>query len=105
MKKVFFGSIALVLSTVGSYVLLAQQQAPAAGQRGAAPAGQGQQPQNPMSFFIASVGSGDGANLGGLAGADALCTRLANAPGTGNPMAPHTGKTWRAYLSTQAQGG
>ena len=46
-----------------------------------------------MSFFITSVGPGDGANLGGLAGADAHCTSLAEAAGA-------TGKTWRAYLST-----
>ncbi len=46
----------------------------------------------PMSFFISSTGSGQGANLGGLAGADALCQRLATAAGAG-------GKTWRAYLS------
>ncbi|MBA3594512.1 MAG: lectin [Pseudomonadota bacterium] len=46
-----------------------------------------------MSFFITSVGSGKGADLGGLAGADAHCQRLATAAGS-------TGKTWRAYLST-----
>lgn len=51
-----------------------------------------------MSFFITSVGSGDGANLGGLAGADAHCAALAGAVGAG-------GKTWAAYLSTQAAGG
>ncbi len=46
-----------------------------------------------MSFFITSVGPGDGANLGGLEGADAHCTSLAEAAGV-------TGKTWHAYLST-----
>lgn len=46
-----------------------------------------------MSFFITSVGVGDGANLGGLDGADAHCASLAEAAGV-------TGKTWRAYLST-----
>jgi len=46
-----------------------------------------------MSFFITSAGPGDGANLGGLAGADAHCTALAEAAGV-------SGKTWRAYLST-----
>ncbi len=51
-----------------------------------------------MSFFITSVGSGDGANLGGLAGADAHCTALATAAGS-------TGKTWRAYLSTTGPNG
>jgi hypothetical protein len=47
-----------------------------------------------MSFFITSVGTGNGANLGGLAGADAQCQNLAKAAGAGN-------KQWRAYLSTQ----
>ena len=46
----------------------------------------------PMSFFVSSTGSGKGADLGGLAGADALCQKLATAVGAG-------GKTWRAYLS------
>ena len=46
-----------------------------------------------MSFFVTSVGTGNGANLGGLAGADAHCASLAEAAGV-------TGKTWRAYLST-----
>ena len=50
-----------------------------------------------MSFFITSVGSGNGANLGGLAGADAHCQKLAKAVGAGN-------KQWRAYLSTQGPG-
>ncbi len=53
---------------------------------------------NSMSFFITSVGSGNGANLGGLEGADAHCAALATAVGAG-------GKTWRAYLSTQGAGG
>ncbi len=48
-----------------------------------------------MSFFITSQGPGDGANLGGLAGADAHCRKLAQAVGAG-------GKTWRAYLSSGA---
>ncbi|MGL6111381.1 MAG: hypothetical protein ACRC2B_14915 [Rubrivivax sp.] len=48
----------------------------------------------PMSFFVTSAGSGDGANLGGLQGADAICQKLATAAGAGN-------KTWRAYLSVQ----
>ena len=56
-----------------------------------------QAPQQPMSFFVTSVGKGDGANLGGLAGADAHCTALANAAGS-------TGKTWHAYLSTLPAG-
>jgi hypothetical protein len=50
-----------------------------------------------MTFFVTSAGPGKGGDLGGLAGADAHCARLAQAAGT-------TGKTWRAYLSTQGAG-
>ncbi|CAN7626089.1 hypothetical protein [Mesorhizobium sp. LjRoot246] len=46
-----------------------------------------------MSFFVTSVGSGKGADLGGLKGADAHCASLAEAAGV-------TGKSWAAYLST-----
>ena len=45
-----------------------------------------------MSFFVTSVPTGDGGNLGGLAGADAHCQRLANGAGSL--------RHWRAYLST-----
>lgn len=55
--------------------------------------GQGAQ-SNPMTFFITSNGSGEGADLGGLAGADAICQGLAADVGAGD-------LTWRAYLSTQ----
>jgi len=48
-----------------------------------------------MSFFVTSVGSGDGANLGGLEGADAHCQALAKA--AGSPKS-----SWHAYLSTTA---
>jgi hypothetical protein len=48
----------------------------------------------PMTFFLASVGSGAGADIGGLAGADAHCQMLADGRGAGD-------RTWRAYLSTQ----
>ncbi len=51
-----------------------------------------------MSFFLVSKGPGDGANLGGLAGADAHCQVLAESVGAG-------GKTWRAYLSTSGADG
>jgi hypothetical protein len=51
-------------------------------------------PTGPMSFFITSVGSGKGADLGGLAGADAHCQKLASAV---SPAA--AARTWRAYLS------
>ena len=50
-----------------------------------------------MGFFVTSTGSGKGADLGGLAGADRHCQQLATAVGAG-------GKTWRAYLSTDASG-
>ena len=52
-----------------------------------------QQPASEMSFFITSKGLGKGADLGGLAGADAHCQSLASAAGAGK-------RTWRAYLST-----
>ena len=55
-------------------------------------------PQQPMGFFITSVGVGDGANLGGLAGADAHCQKLAQAAGAGP-------RSWRAYLSATAAAG
>src|SRR5215472_4725174 len=57
-------------------------------------------PPPQMSFFVTSEGGGKGADLGGLAGADALCQRLAGASvqqGAGS-------KTWHAYLSTQGPG-
>jgi len=82
-------AVLIVAGVPGAYVL-AQQPAAPAGQPAAAP------PRQPMSFFVTSVGKGDGANLGGLAGADAHCAALAkaaNAPGD-----------WKAYLSTQGAG-
>ena len=66
------------LAAVSSSAALAQAAAPA-----------------PMTFFVSSVGSGKGADLGGLAGADALCQKLATDVGAG-------GRTWRAYLSTSS---
>src|SRR5450830_477235 len=53
------------------------------------------EPVKPLSFFVTSEGVGKGADLGGLAGADAYCQKLATSVGAG-------GKTWHAYLSTQA---
>jgi hypothetical protein len=49
-------------------------------------------PENKMSFFVTSAGSGKGADLGGIAGADKRCQDLASSAGAG-------GKTWHAYLS------
>ncbi len=51
----------------------------------------------PMGFFVTSTGPGKGADLGGLAGADAHCKRLATGAGAGQ-------RNWRAYLSTSAVG-
>ena len=80
MTQVFAG---VVLCALASFLALAQQ--PAA-----------QAPMQPMSFFITSAGSGHGANLGGLAGADRICQTLASSAGSS--------KTWHAYLSTQGAG-
>jgi len=77
---------ALTICTFGSPLLLAQQPA------------QQKQPPQPMSFFVTSAGTGKGADLGGLAGADSHCQTLAQAAGAGN-------KAWHAYLSTQASSG
>jgi len=62
---------------------------------GIAQAQQQPTPSPNMSFFVTSKGPGKGADLGGLAGADAHCQMLAQAAGAG-------GKTWHAYLSTTA---
>src|SRR5919109_2327320 len=62
----------------------------------AAPPAQAQTAET--SFFLTSNGIGNGGNLGGLAGADNHCQTLAQAAGAG-------GKTWHAYLSTQAADG
>jgi hypothetical protein len=50
--------------------------------------------ERPMGFFVTSAGVGRGGDLGGLAGADAHCQKLAAAAGAGS-------RTWRAYLSTE----
>jgi hypothetical protein len=57
-----------------------------------------QEQKTDMTFFVTSAGSGKGADLGGLAGADKICQSLAQAVGAGN-------RTWRAYLSTSAAEG
>jgi len=82
MKKLIPHITALAIAlAAGAYLVFAQQP------------GRGGPPQH-MSFFITSVPKGDGANYGGLAGADAHCQALATAAGRG-------GATWHAYLSTQ----
>jgi hypothetical protein len=90
----YLGALALAM-TIFSALTFAQapQGAPPQGAGG----GRGGAPQ-PMTFFVTSVGKGDGANYGGLAGADAYCQQLAAAVGRGD------GVTWRAYLSTQGPG-
>ena len=79
MRTMQSALIAVGLAVGGGVYALLAQQAP---------------PPPPMSFFITSVGMGDGANLKGLAGADAHCQTLAAAAGRGSA-------TWHAYLSTQ----
>src|SRR5438094_4557631 len=54
--------------------------------------------QSGMSCFVTSAGIGNGAELGGIEGADRHCQQLAQAAGAG-------GRTWHAYLSTQAADG
>ena len=81
-------------SALAAAILVSAADAAAQGGGGGA---QPQQPPQPMGFFITSAGPGDGANLGGLQGADRHCQQLAQAAGGG-------GRTWRAYLSAQGQG-
>src|SRR5712692_8759130 len=88
MRNTALGVIALAIA--GSALMLAQDKGKGKG----APKG----PPPPMSFFVTSVGKGDGANYGGLAGADQYCQTTAAGANAGN-------KTWHAYLSTQAAAG
>src|SRR4051794_41519738 len=73
-KQEFFAAAAAALLAGASVVLAQAGQAPAAQGRGQ------QAPPQPMSFFVASTPKGDGANYGGLAGADAHCPSLAGPP-------------------------
>src|SRR5262247_1577973 len=104
MSKTTQTFVALALSALAMTATFAQggREGGQRGGGGAAPGGGGQGggargPQQPMSFFITSVGKGDGANYGGLAGADAYCQQMAMAAGRGGAM-------WHAYLSTQGAG-
>ena len=104
-KGVLTGLTAAVLFTAITFAQ-APQQPPAGGaaqggRPGGAGGGQGRGPAGPPSFFVTSVGKGDGANLGGLAGADAHCAMLAQQAG----LNAGPGRTWRAYLSTAAANG
>src|SRR5471030_2965249 len=76
--------VGLTLAIIGGSYLVTAQQPPAA-------------PPQPMSFFITSAGSGKGADLGGIAGADRICQTLATAVGST--------KTFHAYLSAPAASG
>ena len=102
MRKTTHTLVALALSALAMTVTFAQG-GREGGQRGGggAPGGGGQGggrgPQQPMSFFITSAGKGEGANYGGLTGADAYCQQMATGAGRG-------GATWHAYLSTQGAG-
>jgi hypothetical protein len=90
MKRSLFVLAAAAAIVAGS--VLAAQKEPVL-----TPAGRQGGPPQPMGFFITSVGLGNGANLGGLQGADAHCQKLAEASGqTGAEK-----RVWRAYLSTQ----
>ncbi len=73
-------SAAILLASLGAHPVLAQKA------------------DSHMSFFLTSEGPGNGADLGGLIGADRHCQGLAAAAGLGK-------RTWRAYLSTSASGG
>lgn len=79
-QAVVIGGFAAVLMAGGALTTVAQAQ------------------QNNMSFFVTSVGKGNGADLGGLEGADAHCQALAKSAGSSQ-------SNWRAYLSTTAPGG
>jgi len=56
-----------------------------------------QGPSKKMNFFLTSSGGGNGADLGGLAGADKICQARAQAAGAGK-------HAWHAYLSTSGSG-
>jgi len=94
MKKTVGILAATMVLLLGAFVLIAQQAPAGAGRGGGA---QAAAPAQPMSFFVTSVGKGDGASYGGLTGADAYCQSLAAAAGRGVA-------TWHAYLSTQGAG-
>ena len=80
MKKIYLALTAVMLALVGMRLGTAQDQKPR------------------TSFFVTSQGPGSGASLGGVAGADAYCQKLATAAGAGSG-------NWRAYLSVSAADG
>jgi len=93
-KRRVFRAVMLAVLTISGLVFAQQPAAPPAQPPAAQ---QPATPPPPISFFVTSVGKGDGANLGGLAGADAHCQALAVAAGAGN-------RQWHAYLSASASG-
>ena len=93
-----FKPLAALLCAALAAPLVAQAQSAAAPASAPASAVSPAEAAKLFSFFITSEGPGKGADLGGLAGADAHCQKLASAVGAGN-------KTWHAYLSTQAADG
>lgn len=121
LTRILIGIVGTALTAAVVFAQAPAQQPPAGREGGAqqAPAQGGQPPAGrgrgdgrggaaggaaatqPMSFFVTSVGKGDGGNLGGLAGADAHCAQLAKASG----MPAAAGRTWRAYLSAGAANG
>ena len=88
MKRKVLIAVAVGLATSGLAMSAAQAQDKAKGKGEKAD----------MTFFVTSVGKGNGADLGGLEGADAHCNALAKAAGS-----KHT--NWKAYLSTTLPGG
>ena len=81
MNKILSALASVLLSVLGTQVAMAQDASD----------------DTRMSFFITSIGPGNGADLGGLDGADRRCQALAEAAGAGD-------RTWRAYLSTSTSG-
>jgi hypothetical protein len=80
VSKIHSIFVAILLTMLGSYIMFGQN-------------------ESAMTFFVTSVGPGTGGNLGGLAGADAYCRKLALAVDKGA-----ANRTWRAYLSVSATG-
>ena len=89
-KTIIFGAITALCIATGAVAQTPAPQAPNTARS--------TDPAKPLSFFVTSEGLGKGADLGGLAGADAHCQKLADSVGAGK-------QTWHAYLSTQAADG
>ena len=101
MSQLIRGSALIALAAAAlaiSYDAASQTAAPGAPAPAAPNTARSTDPAKPLGFFVTSEGTGKGADLGGLAGADAHCQKLAASVGAG-------ARTWRAYLSTQAADG